>query len=102
MEAMLVVKNDELSLLSCEPGEVIEDGLNLLYKMAHGAAPGEEERRVTLRKAGVLHGQVLVLTLVPVVGALTAAEIEAGSKPDAECNPVALRIGVPGRDDRQS
>ena len=79
IEAMLnhpVLKKDELSFpADCEPDDVIRHGLHLLFKMTHEYAPGHEERRVTLRKAGVLQA------LVPVVAAFAKAEIEAGMKP---------------------
>jgi len=61
-----------------EPDEVIQRGLELIWKMTVDAAQGYEERRVTLRKAGVLG------VLPPVVAAFTDAEIEAGMHPDAE------------------
>jgi len=85
MEAMLnhpVLKKDEVSLttkLKVEPDEVIQRGLELIWKMTVDAAQGYEERRVTLRKAGVLG------VLPPVVAAFefTKAEIEAGMHPDA-------------------
>ena len=80
MEAMLnhpVLKKDELSSpRSYEPDDLIQVGLNLLNTMTDEAAPGHEERRGTLRKAGVLQ------VLVPVVAAFAKAEIEAGMKPD--------------------
>ena len=79
MEAMLnhpVLKKDEISVAtSYEPDHVIRYGLNLLYMMTRTSQSGHEERRVTLRKAGVLQA------LVPVVAAFTKAEIEAGMKP---------------------
>ena len=87
MEAMLnhpVLKKDELSFTTGhEPDHVIRDGLDLFWKMTYEGvqgydAPGHEERRVTLRKAGVLQ------VLVPVVAAFTKAEIEPGMKPDAQ------------------
>ena len=84
MEAMLnhpVLKKDEVSLttkLKVEPDEVIQRGLELIWKMTVDAAQGYEERRVTLRKAGVLG------VLPPVVAAFTEAEIKAGMHPDAE------------------
>ena len=81
MEAMLnhpVLKNDEISIPTAfKPDHVIQYGLNLLHMMTYEATPGHEERRVTLRKAGVLQ------VLVPVVAAFTEAEIEAGVQPDA-------------------
>ena len=82
MEAMLnhpVLKKDEISIPTLyEPDSVIRDGLNLLWKMTYEGVQGYEERRVTLRKAGVLQA------LVPVVAAFTKAEIEAGMHPDAK------------------
>jgi hypothetical protein len=83
MEAMLnhpVLKKDEISFpTGYEPDQVIQRGLDLLWKMADCRhAPGYEERRVTLRKAGVLG------VLPPVVAAFTEAEIEAGMHPDAK------------------
>ena len=82
MEAMLnhpVLKKDELSdPIKFQPDQVIRHGLKLLWRMADEAAPGHQERRVTLRKAGVLQ------VLVPVVAAFTKPEIEAGMKPDAQ------------------
>jgi len=82
MEAMLnhpVLKKDEISIPTLyEPDSVIRDGLNLLWKMTYDDTAGHEERRLTLRKAGVLG------VLPPVVAAFTKAEIEAGMKPDAE------------------
>jgi hypothetical protein len=56
---------------------VIQEGLKLLWLLTHDVAQGYEERRVTLRKAGVLG------VLPPVVAAFTEAEIEAGMHPDA-------------------
>jgi hypothetical protein len=80
MEAMLnhpVVKKDEISFTTgFQPDAVIQFGLALLFRMTDEAAPGHEERRGTLRKAGVLQ------VLVPVVAAFAKAEIEAGKKPD--------------------
>jgi len=79
MEAMLnhpVLKKDELSIPTMyEPDQVIRCGLTLLFRMTDEAAPGHQERRVTLRKAGVLG------VLPPVVAAFTKAEIKAGTKP---------------------
>ena len=76
MEAMLnhpVLKKGEISFpTSYEPDSVIRYGLHLLWKMTRDDTPGQEERRETLRKAGVLQ------VLVPVVAAFTKAEIEAG------------------------
>ena len=80
MEAMLnhpVLKKDEISFTTGhEPDAVVQNGVILLYKMADDDAAGHEERRVTLRKAGVLQA------LVPVVAAFTKAEIEAGMAPE--------------------
>jgi len=82
MEAMLnhpVLKKDELSIptTEVEPDEVIQRGLELIWKMTVDDAQGYEERRLALRKAGVLG------VLPPVVAAFTEAEIEAGMHPDA-------------------
>jgi hypothetical protein len=75
MEAMLnhpVLKKDELSIPTMyEPDQVIRCGLTLLFRMTDEAAPGHQERRVTLRKAGVLG------VLPPVVAAFTKAEMAA-------------------------
>ena len=75
MEAMLnhpVLKKDEIFLpTGHEPDDVIQRGLRLLWKMTHGSRPGYKERRVTLRKAGVLG------VLPPVVAAFTKAEMAA-------------------------
>ena len=82
MEAMLnhpVLKKDEISIpIRFKPDTVIWNGLHLLFKLTYEGVQGYEERRVTLRKAGVLQ------VLVPVVAAFTKAEIEAGMKPDAQ------------------
>jgi hypothetical protein len=92
MEAMLnhpVLKKDEISFPTGhrdaptargEVNDVIQHGLKLLWMMTLDAAQGYEERRVTLRKAGVLG------VLPPVVAAFTEfeAEIKAGMHPDAE------------------
>jgi len=84
MEAMLnhpVLKKDELShTTKLKPDAVIQYGLNLIWLLTHDAAQGYEERRVTLRKAGVLG------VLPPVVAAFTEAEIEAGMHPDARAH----------------
>jgi len=81
MEAMLnhpVLKKDELSLpTKLKPDAVIQYGLTLLWRLSHDAAQGYEERRLTLRKAGVLG------VLPPIVAAFTKAEIKAGMHPDA-------------------
>jgi len=71
---------DEISIpTEVEPDEVIKRGLNLIWLLTgDGAAQGYEERRLTLRKAGVLG------VLPPVVAAFTEAELEAGMHPDAE------------------
>jgi len=92
MEAMLnhpVLKKDEISFTTGhEPDSVIRDGLHLLWKMTDDDAAGHEERRVTLRKAGVLQ------VLVPVVAAFTKAEIKAGTKPDVSNNKVKASCRV--------
>jgi hypothetical protein len=84
MEAMLnhpVLKKDEISVpTNLKPDEVIQRGLNLLWVLTLDDAQGYEERRVTLRKAGVLG------VLPPVVAAFTKAEIEAGMHPDARAH----------------
>jgi len=77
-----VLKKDELSIpTKVEPNAVIMYGLKLLWLLTgDGAAlpaQGYEERRVTLRKAGVLG----VLPII--VAAFTKAEIKAGTQPDA-------------------
>jgi len=84
MEAMLnhpVLNKDEIShTTKFQPDDVIQDGLTLLWLLILDAAQGYEERRLTLRKAGVLG------VLPPVVAAFTKAEIEAGMHSDAKVN----------------
>jgi len=81
MEAMLnhpVIKKDEISVpTAIEPDDVIKLGPTLLWLLTLDGAQGCEERRLTLRKAGVLG------VLPPVVAAFTKAEIKAGMHPDA-------------------
>jgi len=76
MEAMMnhpVLKKDEISALhTLKPDKVITIGVAFLLVMSSDDVRGHEERRVRLRKAGVLQ------VLVPVVAAFTKAEIEAG------------------------
>jgi len=89
MEAMLnhpVLKKDidELSFTrsTSQPDTMVRAGLNLLRKMILNDAHGYEERRVTLRKAGVLQ------VLVPVVAAFRALSC-AALRPASSC--AALR-----------
>jgi hypothetical protein len=92
MEAMLnhpVLKKDEISVtIKTEPDEVIQYGLNLIWLLTHDAAHGYEERRLTLRKAGVLG------VLPPVVAAFTEAEIEAGMHPDARVHNNKVKSSI--------
>ena len=92
MEAMLnhpVLKKNEISVpTKVEPDEVIQDGLDLLRRLTLDAAQGYEERRLTLRKAGVLG------VLPPVVAAFTEAEIEAGMHPDAEVHDNKVKSSI--------
>ena len=75
MEAMLnhpVLKKDEISIpIEVETDFVIQRGLNLLWTLTDDDAQGYGERRLTLRKAGVLG------VLPPVVAAFTKAEMAA-------------------------
>ena len=80
LEAMMnhpVIKKDEIPDVEVRMADgVIKGGMSLLFHMTKDG-PGAEERRITLRKAGVLQ------VLVPVVAAYTNAEIEAGMHPEA-------------------
>jgi hypothetical protein len=92
MEAMMnhpVLKKDEISAFHThQPDKVITIGVLILLMMSDDDvhAQGHEERRVRLRKAGVLQ------VLVPVVAAFTKAEIEAGMQGEIDKVMIACQV----------